>query len=212
MRFGFQNPFAPGVPPGAGVRRHERPVARVMRGAGVILGCLLFPVVFVSSLPAGNVSKEYQVKAAFLYNFTKFVEWPAHCFSSPESPIVIGVVGADPFEGELAKIVRDRRVNGRPVSVVALRSPAEGRLVHVLFVPAGSDKRGATAQAGLAGVLTVGETEGFAAAAGIVGFTTVEQKVRFEINAAVAEAAGLKISAQLMKLAAGSRRTTEGPP
>jgi hypothetical protein len=120
---------------------------------------------------------------------------------------VIGVFGKDPFAGELEKIVRDRKVNGRCLSIVALRSPSEAGAVHVLFVLAGDEKRfGAADLAKFTGVLTVGESEPFTPTAGMVNFTTLEDKVRFEINADAAERAGLKISAQLLKLATVVRK------
>lgn len=168
-----------------------------MRGLAFVVGCLL-----VTGIARADVSKEYQIKAAFLYNFTKFVEWPAERFASATAPIVIGVFGRDPFGGELEKVVRDRKVNGRDLSIVLLRSLSEASAVHVLFVTTGEEKRfGSVAPASLAGVLTVSESAQFTPSQGVVNFTAVDDKVRFEINADAAECAGLKISAQLLKLA-----------
>lgn len=178
-----------------------------------VFGALVAAILASPGHAAEDVSREYQVKAAFLYNFTKFVEWPPQRFDHPDAPIVIGVVGGDPFHGELEKTVRDRRVNGRGISVVFLRSPSERRDLHVLFVPAGTDRRfAAGVMANRAGVLTVGESEQFLAESGIVRFTTLEQKVHFEINPEQAEHAGLKISAQLLKLATLVRPPAGGRP
>jgi hypothetical protein len=154
------------------------------------------------------VSKEYQVKAAFLYNFTKFVEWPAERFVTAESPIVIGVLGANPFGGELEKIVWDRKVNGRPINIVLLKSPLEGASMHAMFIAAGAEKGIEKHFDSLtrAGVLLVGESERFAALEGTVTFTTIGNKVRFEINMLAAEQGGLKISSQLQKLATAVHR------
>jgi hypothetical protein len=176
---------------------------RNVRGfVGFVLGLC------VAGIAQAEVTKEYQIKAAFLYNFTKFVEWPSGRFANDTAPIVIGVFGDDPFGGELEKVVRDRKVNGRCISIVTLRSLSEAGAVHVLFVPAGDAKRfvAAADPAMFTGVLTVGESEPFAAAPGMVRFTTANDKVRFEINADVADRAGLKISAQLQKLATVVRR------
>ena len=119
---------------------------------------------------------------------------------------MIGVVGRNPFGDELENIVRDRRVNGRSLRVVLLASAAGADLVHVLFFAGGEEKHFDAAAPQLAGVLTVGESRPFATAGGIVVFSTAADKVRFEINAVAAECTGLKISAQLQKLAVVVRR------
>lgn len=158
-----------------------------------------------------DVSKEYQVKAAFLYNFTKFVEWQADRFPDESTPIRIAVIGKNPFEGELEKTVRERKVNGRSITVLFLptaEATSAPVLCHVVFVPAGEERSFERLAASLesTGALTVGESSRFTDHGGIVTFTTVDNKVRFEINADAAERAGLRISAQLQKLATTVRR------
>ena len=173
-----------------------------MRGLALFVASVL-----VAGAARAETSKECQIKAAFLYNFTKFVQWPSDRFPGATEPIVIGVLGDNAICDELEKIVRDRLVNGRSISVVPLRSIDDLGSVHVLFVGAGQERRfGAVAPARLAGVLTVGESDEFAAKAGMMNFTMTADKVRFEINADSAERAGLKISAQLLKLAAVVRK------
>jgi hypothetical protein len=178
---------------------------RASSRAGVLAlalaGCAFAP------LARAEVTKEYQVKAAFLYNFTRFVEWPAACFPRPDSPIVIGLFGRNPFGDELQKVVRDRKVNGHPIVVVQLTTMVGAGPLQAVFVAAGEERRfeRELAASPRLGVLTVGETERFADSGGIVNFTTVDDKVRFEINAAAAESAGLKVSAQLQKLASAPR-------
>ena len=154
-----------------------------------------------------DISKEYQIKAAFLYNFTKFVEWPASRFADESSPIVIAVLGDNPFGDELARLVKGRRVNGREIVIKSITDLVEAGDVHVLFVCAHNDGQLGPAldQLRADGVLTVGESDAFASAGGIVTFILVEDKVRFEINQASGEQAGLKISAQLLKLAVSAR-------
>ena len=166
----------------------------------------LFLLCPVCALRAEN-AREYQVKAAFLYNFTKFIDWPADCFASPQSPIVIAVLGRDPFDGELARVVHGRTVAGHPIALVAItpEALASGRLpaVHVLFVAAGEEAlfRRLPGPPWTRGVVTVGETARFAELGGIITFVLVDDRVHFEINAARASAAGVTISAQLQKLA-----------
>ena len=149
------------------------------------------------------VLKEYQIKAAYLYNFAKFVEWPAQRFADDRSPLVIGVFDSNPFGDELLAIARDHKINGRNIVIQRVQSAAEAASVHLLFFPAGHEKHSAECLAGLStpGVLTVGESDQFLAAGGMIRFVRQADKVRFEINAAVAEQHGLKISAQLLKLA-----------
>jgi len=149
------------------------------------------------------VSREYQIKAAFLYNFTKFVEWPPQRFVPDDRPIVIGVLGGNPFGDELANTLRDRKVNGRAFVIKAIVLASEATAVDLLFVPAGEEPHlaGALASINGAGVLTVGESAQFATLGGAITFTVNADKVRFEINRVASKQAGLKISSQLLKLA-----------
>lgn len=155
------------------------------------------------------ISREYKIKAAFLYNFTKFVEWPAGRFQDEVSPIVIGVLGRNPFGGELAEIVRGRKINGRGITIVALESASKAGAAHAVFIAAGEEKRLGPDLEGLirGGVLLVGESVEMAALGSTVTFTTTDDRVRFEINMVSAARGGLKISAELQKLATAVRRS-----
>lgn len=183
-------------------RKPQRPPGRDR----LLLLCLLAGwggcFAFVAVAPAA-ASKEDQIKAAFLYNFTKFVEWPAGRFANARSPIVIGVLASDPVAAELATLVKDRQVNGRAVVVTPVATLEELRSAHVVFVSTEEEaKLGNIAEAmNGAAVLTVGETERFTAQGGMIAFTREADKVRFAINLESSERAGLKISAQLLKLA-----------
>jgi hypothetical protein len=150
-----------------------------------------------------SVSKEYQVKAAYLYNFAKFVEWPGQCFTNDNSPLVIGVFGQNPFGTALEAIARDHRINGRPIVVKMVESTTDMAGVHLMFIGASEDKRVAEMMNSLkdASTLTVGESDQFMAAGGMIGFVREADKVRFVIDDKAAERHGLKISAQLLKLA-----------
>lgn len=151
-----------------------------------------------------EISKAYEIKAAYLYNFAKFVEWPADRFASPDSPIVIGVVGKNPFGDELAATVQGRKVNGRDAVVVAVASKEQLGSVHVLFVPAGEESQ--VDLSGAKGLLIVGESERCAEQGGMITFVPAADKIRFTINLVNAEQAGLKISVQLLKLASSVHR------
>jgi len=138
---------------------------------------------------------EYQVKAAFLFNFLKFVEWPG---SATSSPWVIGVLGHDPFGTVLDDTVRGKLVNGRPVEVRRYARAAEVKDCNILFIGHAESER--TALPVQAGLLTVGEAPGFIKARGIINFYLEENRVHFEIGPSVSRSSGLHVSAQLLKL------------
>ena len=147
-------------------------------------------------LPAQGVSEEYRVKAAFLYNFLKFVEWPADLASGP---LTICVAGRNPFGTMLHNLVRDELINGRPIDARVILEPEPG--CHVIFVPDGAAS-GAYLRAGRGtAALTVGESPTFLDQGGIANFYVDRGNVRFEINPAAAERAGIRISSRLLQLA-----------
>jgi hypothetical protein len=138
---------------------------------------------------------EYRVKAAFLFNFLKFIEWPA---ATGDSPWVIGILGGDPFGGALEETVRGKLVNGRAIQVRRYAKSADVKECNILFIDhAEYERLGTPSQQGL---LTVGEASGFLQSGGIVNFYLEDNRVHFEIRAAAAHSAGLRISAQLLKL------------
>jgi hypothetical protein len=189
----------------------RRPAGRWRaRGPLWVLGLGLFLLGGLGAEPRhAPVSKEYELKAAFLYNFTKFVEWPSPRFPDTTAPIVLGVLGSSPFGDALEKIVRDRKVNGRGIAIRYFDSVRDAHAAHVVFIGAGEEKLlGPQLEPLLrGGVLVVGESRELAARGAIVTFTMAEDKVRFEIDLLAAERAGLKISSQLLKLATHVRRT-----
>lgn len=160
----------------------------------------------LSTQALAQASDEYQVKAAFLHNFVKFVEWPVEAFSDSTAPVVIGVVGDDPFGSKIDQMINGKIANGRPLVVKRFPNLKALTFCHIVFI-CSSEKnnlRQALAAAG-AGVLTVGETERFTQMGGIINFTIVDSKVRFEINQVAAERAGLRISAKLLNLGRPAR-------
>jgi YfiR/HmsC-like len=173
----------------------------------LLAGCLAFIAPLALSEETG-VSKEYQIKAAFVYNFTKFVEWPERSFADASSPIVIGAFCPQPVSAELERVVRDRKVNGRSVVVKKLDAAEEARSTHVLFICASQEAQIANIESAISGlpVVTVGESARFVEAGGMIYLVREDDKVRFEINMQPAERRGVKVSAQLQKLARLVRR------
>lgn len=151
----------------------------------------------------GSRFKEAEVKAVFLLNFAKFVEWPPEAFAGPQAPIVIGVLGADPFGEILDRTIAAESVNGRPVAVKRFESIADLEPCHVLYISSSEKARlpEILAQLETAKVLTVGDMKRFARRGGAINFVSEQNKIRFEINKKAADRAGLKISSQLLKLA-----------
>ncbi len=147
--------------------------------------------------------REYEIKAAFIYNFTKFIEWPARSFPDAQSPFVIGVLGETPCAEALEQLVKDRKFNGRTIIVRRIaEAQALGRL-QILFVGSAQDVEFGTLLPTIAAdpILTVGESTAFASMGGAINFVRQDDKVRFEVNLHSAGQSGVKISAQLLKLA-----------
>jgi hypothetical protein len=147
---------------------------------------------------------EYQLKAAFLLNFAKFVEWPPAAFAEAASPIVLGVLGENPFGDGLERTIRDKTINNLPLVVKAFRSSAEATNCHMLFISASERARLPEILGSLRGasVLTVGETDRFTETGGMINFVRQRNKIRFQINEVAAKSVGLKISSKLLSLAA----------
>lgn len=143
---------------------------------------------------------EYQVKAAFLYNFAKFVQWPAE---RQTGALVIGIVGDDFFWQLVGQIVRGKTVHGREIVVRRLEHGDDLTSCHIVFIGGGEARRTPDLLQRLQGapVLTVGETVHFIREGGIARFFVERNRVRFQINPTNAEPTGLKISSQLLSLA-----------
>jgi hypothetical protein len=148
-------------------------------------------------------SNEYQLKAAFIYNFTKFVDWPDDAFADATSPIVIGVLGKDPFSSGLEEAIRDRKAHNRSIVVRQLATPYAAHGAQLIFVSADESNRLNELSSTLRGThtLIVTEFQQGPSKAGAINFVLDGDKLRFEINMDEANAAGIKISAQLQKLA-----------
>ena len=146
---------------------------------------------------------EYQLKAAFIYNFAKFVEWPPEAFPSASSPLIIGIVGDNPFQDNLEQVVENKSINGHKFQVKRFKSLADVRSCHILFVSATERKRLAEILRAVRGapVLTTSDLDYFLSAGGMIQFLMEGNKVRFAINDSTAKEAGLRISSKLLNLA-----------
>jgi hypothetical protein len=161
---------------------------------------VVISAVFPFSCPADEPI-EYQVKAAFLLNFTKFIQWPETSFETSDSPIAICVLGRDPFGSALDQLVAGESVNGRRVTIQRVQRAPSPKSCQVLFA-ASVEKDVLKLLPDLGpGVLTVGEGDGFLRGGGMITFVLENRRVRFEINQARAEKAGLKLSARLLNVA-----------
>ncbi|UCF90634.1 MAG: YfiR family protein [Desulfobacterales bacterium] len=149
-----------------------------------------------------SVPREYIVKAAFLYNFAKFVEWPADAFAEIRSPIVLGMLGEDPF-GSALDSINHKSVGDREIVIQRLEKLADLKKCHMLFISRSekNDLDSILAQLSGLNILTVSDMDGFALKGGIIGLFTVGNKIRFEINVDSAKRSGLQISSKLLKLA-----------
>lgn len=155
-------------------------------------------------LAAQPVSDEYRLKAAFVYRFPQFVEWPETSVSDTPA-LDICVLAPNPFGLELERLVKDESVGGRALRVRVV--PVDGlHGCHVLYSAAPGDAaRGGLKSVVGRPVLTIGEGDGFLDAGGIIALKVVDRRVRFDVDVAHARAAGLRISAQLLRLAATVR-------
>jgi hypothetical protein len=179
---------------------------------GLVRGPLLRRAAAVSlamalgSFPTGAATRpvdEYQVKAAFLYNFAKFVEWPSEAFESTTEAIAICVLGQNPFGRSLQDAVSGHAIDGRSLIVRQISNASRGGRCHVLFVSAGGNRSvpQMLPEKGKTGVLTVGESDAPGADGLVINFKLDSGRVRFDINIEAAERENLRISSRLLSLA-----------
>lgn len=175
------------------------------RALGWSLGLLL---VFNSGRAQDSQPSEYQLKAAFLFNFAKFVEWPPRAFASDTSPIVVGVLGQNPFGADLESTVQNKAINNRPFTIKEFRSAAEATNCHILFISTSEKEHLPEILEPLQGasVLTVSESPNFIESGGIINFVREGNKIRFQVSDEAAKRAGLKISSKLLSLAVSSAK------
>lgn len=144
---------------------------------------------------------ENQVKAAYVFHFVRYVEWPAKSFTSPTTPFSVCIGGREPFGGALSGI-EGRQVQGRELRVRRGVAAEDLQSCQVLVVSDAEERRtGTWLKATPAGVLTVSESEGFIDAGGAIGLVTADERIQFDVNIEALNRAGLKASAHLLKVA-----------
>ena len=168
-------------------------------------GFLLF---VVAALCAGcstsaEEASEYQIKGAFLFKFASFVEWPASAFADDKAPLVIGILGDDPFGHDFDERVSGHSIGGREVTVRRYRNAADAAKAQILFISSSEREHMPAIFDALkdSKALLVGDGEMFTRRGGMVGFIMSGASVRFCINNDAAKRAGLKVSAELLRLA-----------
>jgi hypothetical protein len=195
----------------AGKARRRSRCARLRRHSAVweVAILILTAACCGRTLAAGtnassNAPLEYEVKAAFLFRFAQFVEWPADTFKGAGEPFTYCTIGDDPFRGALEQTLNGKTIGQPALRVEHLNGAGKIGECQVLFIGGPGDKKHvaeALATAGSLPILTVGEADQFAENGGAIGFCTEENKIRFEVNLNAAGKAGLKISAKLLALA-----------
>ena len=167
---------------------------------GVIVLCA--SVLFCSAGNAQTSSEiEYELKAVYLLNFLRFTEWPNSAFDNESSPIVLGVVGIDPFGSILDETMHAEQVAGHPVVIKHFQSHDEISPCHVVFVSSSETERLRSVLKKVKGSLTVSDIDGFAQLGGAIGFYVENNKLRFEINLQALHETKAQVSSKLLRLA-----------
>ncbi|MEY2409379.1 MAG: hypothetical protein QOF48_2049 [Verrucomicrobiota bacterium] len=172
-----------------------------------VLAAFFFLSPFAGLRAQRESASEYEIKAALLLNFARFTEWPGTSFASPKAPLVVGVVGRDPFGTLLEKTFSAQTMNGRSIVVKRLTADQDLKQCHLLFVPASEKRRQRELLEKIRGlpILTVGERDDFLDHGGEVQFLFADESIRFSINLNPAKAAKLRINASVLRLAISVR-------
>jgi hypothetical protein len=152
---------------------------------------------------AAESPTEYQVKAVFVYNFSRFVEWPPQAFSAPNQPFVIGILGSDPFGSRLDEAVRGEQIDQHPLQVRRFRSVGEIGECQILYIDSSESGQLPQILAALEhrNTLTVSDLDGSSQRGVMIQFVTENNRIRLRINVESARAAGLTISSKLLRTA-----------
>jgi hypothetical protein len=168
-----------------------------------MIGVVLFCLTWAGMNAQADKPSEYQIRAAYIYNFANFVGWPSTSFADSTAPFVICIVGDDPFGAALDQIVKGELIGTHPIVVERLKSVDEIKDCHILYCMSNDRLQAVQIVQKLKGlsVLSVGEFKDFATIGGIVRFIVEEDRVRFELNIDAAKGAKLAVSSKLQKVA-----------
>jgi hypothetical protein len=187
------------------LKKIEKSLLQFRNRVGILLYILISSWTVTENVQKSQAvsTKEYEIKAAFLLNFTRFIEWPDQSFALDKSPFIIGILGDDPFGDVLNEIISGEKVNGHPLIIQHYYSVKDIKTCHILFINTQN-------QESLSGVinslkdqntLTVSDIPDFASKGGMVGFFIENNKVRLRINLDQARASNLSIDSKLLRLA-----------
>jgi hypothetical protein len=167
--------------------------------------CGFIPIIFLFGFfqPPQKKATEYQVKAVFLFNFAQFVEWPEQAFSKPESPLIIGILGKDPFGPYLDETVENEKINGHPFEIKRFQNPAQIDTCHILFI---NEQFAPNLDVVLKslngrGILTVSDVNSFIKQGGMVRLATENNKIKLRINLDVIKEEKFIVSSKLLRMA-----------
>jgi hypothetical protein len=188
----------------------ERRLAFTMRAELSMFFGTLLSLTLAANAPSAASVGEQKLKSAFLYNFTKFIEWPPERFADPNDPIVIGLLADTSMLTEVSSIIENRQVNGRPLAVRLIDDAADLRATHLVFVASHEQSRYVSLRKSFdeTAALVVGDSVDCALHDIGICFVQQGEKLRFEVHIDAAERAHVKISAQLQKLAVAVHRGT----
>jgi hypothetical protein len=173
------------------------------------LAKLMFATVLASSWSNAHVfaQSEYQVKAAYLYNFLKYIEWPPEAFESESAPFVVGLMGNNSFNEAIEQAIKGKSIKGRQLEIKRLKWGQSLRICHILYISSYEQRHLPQILQSIKGasILTIGEMDQFTELGGIINLMMEENRVLFEINLSVAEQSQIKISSRLLALAKNIR-------
>ena len=160
-------------------------------------------IILLVCLPAFSATQrapEFQVKAAFLFNFSKFVEWPAKSFSTPYDPFIVGIYGNDPFGRFIDETIKGETALGRPMHVERVRNVQDAVKCQILFINTPGKTAEILKTVKGRGILTVGQDPNFCSMGGIIRFYKEKDMVRLEINVQAAKESNIDISSKLLRI------------
>jgi hypothetical protein len=183
------------------IGRIFRTRAVLLRPTGWLCGLVLLLAVAPEAKAQPAPTAEYQLKAVFLFNFAQFVEWPARAFPSPTTPLVIGVLGEDPFGSYLDDLVRDEKIGSHPLVVRRITRAEDITACHIVFIcrSEAHDLGGIIARLKRSSVLTVSDVDTFIRQGGMVRFLMENGKIRLRINVKAAKACDLTVSSKILR-------------